>query len=222
MGFGPVAELPDLLQRPVHAGAARDLLHEIVALAEHVAADLDDLIGVRGMGQVVDGKDQDLGEMPRFFFVFVGVSGDLLDDLPVAVRRGDVLFDLLRRKFTLVLELIEHLLTRLRVDEADLLALLQEDAVHPHVGLDLDRVVIDQEAILDRLLGRVAIGHLVEERKGVGGRCCREADLDGIEVIQDGPPDSRVLRRIAPVALVGNNGIEGVDRDVESVGSSSS
>ena len=90
LGLGPVAELADLLQRPVHVRVAGDLLHKVVALVEDLAADLDELVGVRGMGQVVDGKDQDLGEAARLLFVLVGIACDFLDDLAVAVRRGDV------------------------------------------------------------------------------------------------------------------------------------
>ena len=98
LGVGPVAELADLLQGPVHAGAAGDLLHEVVALAEDLPADLDHLVRMRGVGQVVDRKDQDLGEMAFFLFVKGGIACDLLDDLAVAVRRRDVPFDLRRRR----------------------------------------------------------------------------------------------------------------------------
>ena len=57
-----VAELADALQGPVHGRAAGDLLHEGIAAAEDVAADLDQLVGVRSVRQVVDGEDQRLGK----------------------------------------------------------------------------------------------------------------------------------------------------------------
>ena len=60
-GLGPVAELADALQRPVDVGSG-DLLDEGLAPAEDVAAELDELVGVRGVRQVVDGEDQRLGE----------------------------------------------------------------------------------------------------------------------------------------------------------------
>ena len=87
--------------------------------------------------------------------------------------------------------------------------------VHPDLGVDLDRVVIHQVAVPDGLVGGVAVGHFLKEGKGVGRRCCREADLDGVEVVQHGPPGGRVAGRVPPVAFVGDDGIEGVNRDVE-------
>lgn len=62
LGIGAVAELADALEGAVHVGVAGDLLDEIVALAEDLAADADELVGVGGVGEVVDGEDEDLGE----------------------------------------------------------------------------------------------------------------------------------------------------------------
>ncbi len=58
----PVAELADALERPVHVRVAGDLLHEVVALTEDLAADFDELVRVRRVRQVVDGEDEDLRE----------------------------------------------------------------------------------------------------------------------------------------------------------------
>ena len=59
----PVAELADALQRAVHA--AGDLLDEGVAPAEDVAGNVDQLVGVGGVRQVVDGEDERLRESGR-------------------------------------------------------------------------------------------------------------------------------------------------------------
>ena len=48
-------------------------------------------------------------------------------------------------------------------------------------------------------------------RGGRGG----EADLDGVEVVERLAPDRLLLGRVAAVALVGDDQVEGVDRDVE-------
>jgi hypothetical protein len=63
-GVLAVAELADALERAVHA--AGDLLHEGVAAAEGVAADLDELVGVGDVGQVVGREDEGLGEAAVF------------------------------------------------------------------------------------------------------------------------------------------------------------
>src|SRR3972149_2621264 len=48
---------------------------------------------VRCVGQVIDGEDQRFGEMAGCFHVFTGVAGDLFDDLPVTIGRGDFSFN---------------------------------------------------------------------------------------------------------------------------------
>ena len=62
LGIGAVAELADALERAVHVRVAGDLLHEVVALIENVAAGFDELVGVRGVREIVDGEDEDFRE----------------------------------------------------------------------------------------------------------------------------------------------------------------
>jgi hypothetical protein len=72
---------------------AGDLLDEGVAAAEGVAAERDYLLRVRRVRQVVGREDQDLGEPAEFLLVGQGVLLDLVDDLPVRVRRSDLALD---------------------------------------------------------------------------------------------------------------------------------
>ena len=71
-GVRAVAELADALQRPVDA--AGDLRDERLAAAEDVAGQVDELVGVRGVRQVVGGEDQGLGEAAVLALVLVGVA----------------------------------------------------------------------------------------------------------------------------------------------------
>ena len=52
----------------------------------------------------------------------------------------------------------------------------------------------------------------------MGRRGGGQADLDGVEVVERLAPDRQLLRGVAAVALVGDDQVEGVDRDVELVG----
>ena len=106
----------------------------------------------------------------------------------------------------------------LRVDLVDLVALLQEDAVHPHVRLDTHDVVVDEVALADRPLVLVAVDEVLEVGHGVRSRRGGQADLDGVEVFERVAPDRQLLGRVAAVALVGDDQVEGVDRDVELLG----
>ena len=72
--------------------------------------------------------------MARGRLVFVGVFGDFLDDLAIAVRRGDVAFDVRRGdRYAFVFQLIERLLAGVGVHALDGFAFLEKDAVHAHV-----------------------------------------------------------------------------------------
>jgi hypothetical protein len=78
-----VAEPLDGLERSIDA--ARDLLDEVVALAEHLTERLHELVGVRDLWDVVCGEDEDLREPPGLLFVLVGVLLHFEGDLAVAV-----------------------------------------------------------------------------------------------------------------------------------------
>src|SRR5690606_40457523 len=80
---------------------------------------------------------------------------------------------------------------------------------------DLYHVVVNEVALADRTLVLVAEHEVLEVRHRVGRRRRRESDLDGIEVVKRVPPDSTLLGRVATVALVSDDQVEGVDRDVE-------
>ena len=51
-----------------------DLADERVAAAEDVAGQVDELVGVRGVRQVVGGEDQRLGKAAVLLLVLVGVA----------------------------------------------------------------------------------------------------------------------------------------------------
>ena len=98
------------------------------------------------------------------------------------------------------------------------LAFLQEHALHADVGLDVHHVVIDQVALAHGAGVLVAVHDVAEVRLGVGRRRGGQADLDGVEVVQRVPPDGHLGRRVAAVALVGDDDVEGVDRDQQLLG----
>ncbi len=52
----------------------------------------------------------------------------------------------------------------------------------------------------------------------MGGRRRGQADLDGVEVVERVAPDRQLGGGVAAVALVGDDQVEGVDRDVELLG----
>ena len=95
---------------------------------------------------------------------------------------------------------------------------MQEDAVHADVRLDADDVVVDEVALADGPLVLVAVDDVLEVGRRVGGRRGGQADLDGVEVVERVPPDETPRGGVAAMALVGDDQVEGVDRDVELLG----
>ena len=218
LGIRPVAEFPDALQRAVHAGTPRDLLHEPVALVEDLPADAHQLVGVRHVRQVVHREDQDLREAPRLRLVPVGVLGDFLDDLLVAVGHRDGPLDLFGREGAVVLEVVQNLRAGRGIDHPHQFALFQERAVHAHPGGDLDGLVLDQEAVPDGLIDAVAIDGIAEHRHRVRGGRGRQPHLHRVEMPDGVAPQADVAGGVAAVAFIGDDQVEGVDRDVEPVG----
>ena len=218
LGIGAVAEFADALERAVHVRVAGDFLDEVVALAEHFAAGFHQLIGVRGVRDVVDGEDENFWKMAGRLLVRVSVLRYLLDDFPIALRRGDAALDVFGGKLPLVLQFIPLFLAGGGVNVADFLALFEKRAVHAHVGFDGDGFVVHQEAIEDGLLNIVAEHRRAKQRRGVRCRRGREANLDGVEMRERVAPETRLLQSIAAMTFVRDDEIKGVNRNVELVG----
>ena len=216
-GIGAVAELADALQRAVDP--AGDLGDEGVAPAEDVAGQVDELVGVRGVRQVVGGEDQRLREAAVLGLVLVGVALELLEDLAVGVGRGDLALDLGWRRRR----------ARPPGGRAGLAPVsgstwstcspsLRKTPFMRTSERDPHHVVVDEVALAHGPLVVVAVDQVLEVGHRVGGRRGGQADLDRIEVVERVAPDRQLLGRVAAVALVGDDQVEGVDRDVELLG----
>jgi hypothetical protein len=113
----------------------------------------------------------------------------------------------------LILQPVELLAAGLRINQADLFALLQEDAGHANVRLDGDGVEIDQIALTDGPLVLVAVDHVVEICFRMRRRRSGQAGFDGVKVVKGVPPEGQLGRGVAAMAFVGDDQVEGVDRD---------
>ena len=69
----------------------------------------------------------------------------------------------------------------------------------------------------DSTLCEATFGPANGVRFSVRGRSRGQPDFDGIEVFEDGAPRREFARRVPPVAFVGDDAIESVNRDVELV-----
>ena len=119
----------------------------------------------------------------------------------------------------LIFKIVEGQLACGGVDLAHLLAFLEEDAVHAHAGLHAYDFVIDEVAVENGLLDAVAENRGgAEEAHGVGGGRGREADAHGVKMVKRVAPKADLFGRIAPVALVGDDEVKGMDGDVELIG----
>ena len=109
-----------------------------------------------------------------------------------------------------VVELLPALLARLAVALVDVEAGVDLGALGGDLGLDAIDVVVDVDAVGHGLL--VVVFHdevLIEEAEGLLGRRGGEADQMGVEVFQHLAPE--IVDRA--VALVGDDDVEGLDRE---------
>src|SRR5439155_4717772 len=160
-----VAELGDDIFGLFAGGAVGDLLGEVVALAELLADDLDDIFGVA----VVLGKDERL----RYF----GATGkDFAEELvPVGADDGadliggdDVAVGLVGFVLKIFVQLLPAHGARRPVALVHVIAGIDLGAAFGDLGLDAVDVVIDVDAVGDRLL--VAVFHhqiLIEKAEGL-------------------------------------------------------
>ena len=190
-------------------------MDELVAEIELFATNADELVGVRCMGDIVAGKDQDFRETPGFVFVFKRVFPDFADNLAIAVRRGNAALDFFRRELPFVFDLVENGFARLGVDPLDLVTRFEKDAFNADVRLYFNRLVIDKVTVANRLLDSVAEDRLAKERHGMGGWCSGEPDANGIEMVDGVAPDAGLLGGVAAMAFVGDDQVKGVVRDRE-------
>ena len=154
-----------------------DLLHEGVAPAEDVPADVHELVGVRGVRQVVDGEDQGLGEPPVLLLVLPGRTvGDLLDDLAVRVRRGDASRSIsVGVELPFVFQEVELLRAGLVSTTPTCSPSCRKTPFMRTSDLMRDHVVVDEVALPDGPLVFVAVDDVLE----VAPSCARPAWRSG-------------------------------------------
>ena len=135
------------------------------------------------------------GNRPVSPLVLDGVLLDLLDDPAIGVGRSDAALDIGGFEAALVFQQVELLGAGHGVNDAHLLAFVEEDAVHPHVRANGHDVVVHEETLADGPLVVVAIDDVLEVGGRVGRRCGGEADLDRVEVVESIAPDGEFLAR---------------------------
>src|SRR5208282_3410371 len=91
-------------------------------------------------------------------------------------------------ELALVFQQIELLRPGDGINDFYLFSLVQENSVHPNVGIDRNHVVIDEESLPHSTLVFVPINDVLEVGHRVGGGGCSQADLDAIKVIESFPP----------------------------------
>src|SRR6267154_4802180 len=111
-------------------------------------------------------------------------------------------------ELALVFQQVELLRPGNRIDDLNLLSLVQENAVHAHVGIDCDNVVIDEKSLPNSTLVFVSINDVLEVGHCVRGGGCGQTDLVAIKVIESFPPNRTFLSRISSVALIGDDEIK--------------
>ena len=188
-------------------GAVGDLLGEVVALAEFLAHDLDDVLGVG----VVLGEDEGLGHPGAAGEDFgEELVAEGADDGADLVRGDHVAVELVGVVAEVVVELFPALLAGVALLNLHRVAGLHLGAGLGDLGADAVDVVVDVDAVGHGHF--VVVFHhqvLVEEAEGLLAGRGGEADEGGVEILQHLRPE--VVD--GAVAFVGDDDVEALDRD---------
>ncbi len=196
----------DHLPRPVDA--AGDLrhgavLHGAVNSGEGLLQLANDDVRVR----VARGEDERLSGQRR-----VDVPGELLRDHTVELLRDDAAVEGVHLERHVVGSDRQVDVLGERVEERQVLALLEHDAGLGKRRLDPDRgLLVDQPAVHHGLAEAIGEDRPAEDLRRVQGRRRGEADLDGVKVLQDAPVLRDVVLLTAEAELrVAQLAVEGV------------
>ena len=202
-----VAELGEEGLRRRAGGAVGDLLAEVVALAEFLADDRDDVIGV-GVVLGEDERFRHLGAVREDLGLQLVAEG--ADDGADLVDGDDIAVELVRGVGEILVERLPAFLAGLLVAVLDLVRLLDDGPFGGDAGADGVDVVGDVDVVADGVL--VGVFHdevLVEEAEGLLVRGGGEADEVGVEVVEHLPPEVED----GAVGLVDDDDVEGLDGD---------
>jgi hypothetical protein len=83
-----------------------DLLDEFIPFSKDIPAKVNQLIGMRGVGNIIHCKDERLWKPAIVSLMLSRIFLDLLENFPVRVYRSDLLFDIGRIKRPFILKAV--------------------------------------------------------------------------------------------------------------------
>src|SRR4030043_736764 len=118
-------------------------------------------------------------------------------------------------EFPLVFQSFKFKLSSLGIYQPDLFALFEEDPSECNIRLDGNSIVINQIAFPDSTLIIIAIDNFLKESLGMHSGCRSQSNFYPIKMVQDLPPFTFFLSCISTVALIGNDDIESMVRNIQ-------
>ena len=117
-------------------------------------------------------------------------------------------------EFPLVFQSFEFKLSSLGIYQPDLFPFFEENPSECNIRLNGNSIIVNQIAFTDSPFIIIAIDNFLKESLGVYSGCRSQSNFYPIKMVQDLAPLTFLLSGISTVALIGNDDIDGMVRDI--------
>src|SRR4030042_4586748 len=117
-------------------------------------------------------------------------------------------------EFPLVFQSFKFKLSSLGIYQSDLFPFFEKDPSECNIRLDGNRIIVNQIAFTDSPFIIIAIDNFLKESLGVHSGCRSQSNFYPIKMVQGLAPFTFFLSCISTVALIGNDDIEGMVRNI--------
>src|SRR4030043_605864 len=153
--------------------------------------------------------------MAKLGFLFKEILFNLLDDLSVSIRSCPVDLSGGGWEFPLRFQIFKFKLSSLGIYQSYLFPFFEENPSECNIRLDGNRIIVNQIAFTDSPFIIIAIDNFLKESLGVHSGCRSQSNFHPIKMVQDLAPFTFFLSCISTVALIGNDEIEGMVRNIQ-------
>src|SRR4030042_473026 len=118
-------------------------------------------------------------------------------------------------KLSFIFQRFKFKLASLGIYQPDLFPFFEENPSECNIRLDGNSIIVNQIAFTDSPFIIIAIDNFLKESLGVHSGCGSQTNFYPIKMVQDLAPFTFFLSCISTVALIGNDDIEGMVRNIQ-------
>src|SRR4030067_1429037 len=153
--------------------------------------------------------------MAELCFLLFEILFNFLDNPSVSIRSCPVDLSGGGWEFPLVFQSFKFKLSSLGIYQPDLFPFFEENPPEFNIRLDGNSIIVNQIAFTDSPFIIIAIDNFLKESLGVHSGCRSQSNFYPIKMVQDLAPFTFFLSGISTVALIGNDDIERMVRNIQ-------